>query len=244
MEAGAQHAPTAYIDEAGDEGFVFGSPGLGSSDWFVLAALVMPGGHDAEVVHVARRAREALGRGKDDPLHFRKLVHAKRRPWLRAVAQLPAQVAAVAVDKRRLTKVTEFQGGSRLYFKAVDILAAELSSLARQSLSDPAPPRPLRMVFSNRESLPTARLAFHIAGWRQRAPDGVNGLLIDPAAVRSRPARQVAGLQVADAIASALFMSLNPNPYGDMETEYLELLSPLRKPGLHPWPRIWPPGVD
>lgn len=241
MERNTQLASVAYIDEAGDEGFAFGPQGFGSSDWFVLAAIVLPGNQELEVVGAVKRTRESLGRGKDDPLHFRKLVHAKRRPWLRTLASLPARIAAVAIDKQRLVPAESFQGRARLYFKAVELLAAEISSLAAAAPAGSAVNGPLQMVFSNRESLSQHRLASHLFDLRRAGAPGINWEILDPAALKARPHRQVAGLQVADAVASALFMSLNRNAYGDKEAEYLELLSPLRTDGHHPWPLVWPP---
>lgn len=40
----------AYVDESGDEGFVFNSDGSGSSRWFVLSAVVIRKSNDLQMV--------------------------------------------------------------------------------------------------------------------------------------------------------------------------------------------------
>lgn len=52
-----KHKPTfiAYVDESGDEGFSFGR---GSSDWFVLAAVITKQNNDLETVKLVDRVRE------------------------------------------------------------------------------------------------------------------------------------------------------------------------------------------
>ncbi len=48
---------TAYIDESGDEGFVFLPGEKGSSRWLVLAAMVFRKSKDLEAVRVTREVR-------------------------------------------------------------------------------------------------------------------------------------------------------------------------------------------
>jgi len=50
--------------------------------------------------------------------------------------------------------------------------------------------------------------------------------VIDPAHIRPVEHSQLAGLQVADAVASSLFAAVNPNRYGDTEDRYARLIFP------------------
>ena len=43
---------TVYIDESGDEGFVFHPNEKGSSRWLVLSAVVFRKGNDLDAVHL------------------------------------------------------------------------------------------------------------------------------------------------------------------------------------------------
>ena len=65
-----------------------------------------------------------------------------------------------------------------------------------------------------------------------------------PPATRAVEHSQLAGLQVADAVASSLYAATNPNPFGDTEDKYARLLLPacyrhkgaLLGYGLNFWP--------
>jgi len=50
----------AYIDESGDEGFVFRQDGSGSSRWFVISALVTRIKNDSQVVNCLKETRKLL----------------------------------------------------------------------------------------------------------------------------------------------------------------------------------------
>ena len=55
-----------YIDEAGDEGFVFNQQApLGSSRWFIIAGIIVRQEDDLEVSHCIDRVRQRLGWGID-----------------------------------------------------------------------------------------------------------------------------------------------------------------------------------
>src|SRR5438067_36753 len=74
----------AYIDESGDEGFKFGA---GSSDWFVLAAVVVRAADDLAQVKLIDEVRDRLNQDRKPeyrippkkPIHFRDLKHEPRK---------------------------------------------------------------------------------------------------------------------------------------------------------------------
>ena len=74
-----------YIDESGDEGFVFNSDGSGSSRWFVLSAVVTRRFKDLQMVECLRETRRVLGKAPKSPLHFSELKHEQRVPYIRRV---------------------------------------------------------------------------------------------------------------------------------------------------------------
>ena len=80
---------TAYIDESGDEGFVFLSGERGSSRWLVLSAVVFRKSKDSEAVRVMREVRALLGKDPKNALHFREMKHEHRLPYVRALAAAP-----------------------------------------------------------------------------------------------------------------------------------------------------------
>jgi len=62
-----------YIDESGDEGFSFGA---GSSDWFILSAVITRKADDLDTVKLVDAVRTRLEKPFRKPLHFRDLRHA------------------------------------------------------------------------------------------------------------------------------------------------------------------------
>jgi hypothetical protein len=50
----------AYVDESGDEGFVFNPDGSGSSRWFVLSAAVIRQTNDLQMVSCLKGKRDVL----------------------------------------------------------------------------------------------------------------------------------------------------------------------------------------
>lgn len=69
-----------YIDESGDEGVKFAD---GSSEWFVLSAVITRRATDLETVKLVDDVRQALGKPDKKPLHFRDLRHEHRLRYCR-----------------------------------------------------------------------------------------------------------------------------------------------------------------
>ena len=69
-----------YIDESGDEGFVFNPDGSGSSRWFVISAVVFRKANDLQSVACLKEVRGLLGKPPKYPLHFADLKHEQRVP--------------------------------------------------------------------------------------------------------------------------------------------------------------------
>lgn len=57
----------AYVDESGDEGFVFSPAGTGSSRWFVLPAAVIRQTNDLKMVDCLKSVRNLLGKPLKTP---------------------------------------------------------------------------------------------------------------------------------------------------------------------------------
>ena len=67
-----------YIDESGDEGFVFNGDGSGSSRWLVLSAAVIRKANDLRMVSCLKEVREVLGKppksyGETEPAYLPRL---------------------------------------------------------------------------------------------------------------------------------------------------------------------------
>ena len=70
-----------YVDESGCEGFRFGE---GSSDWFVLAAVVTRQSSDDDVTAVVEEVKKELLWSPGKALHWKKLRHLEKKQIGRA----------------------------------------------------------------------------------------------------------------------------------------------------------------
>jgi len=92
----------AYVDESGDEGFVdVSSAGVGSSEWFVVAAAVFPATLEVQMSASIDVLRLVLNRPNHSfvPIHFRNLHPGEKGRLTKFLATTSFRFAAVAAWK-------------------------------------------------------------------------------------------------------------------------------------------------
>ena len=102
----------AYIDEAGDEGFKFDK---GSSEWFVLGAVILRRASEMPEIKLIDDVRTRLNRGRPadrqfpakKALHFRDLQHDVRKYYAARIAMASLTTAVVLIKKRDLLSGNE-----------------------------------------------------------------------------------------------------------------------------------------
>ena len=85
------------------------------------------------------------------------------------------------------------------------------------------------IIFSNRSQMSYNDLRDYLRKLRDDSNEltvNVDWSVVDPGFIRAVEHSQMAGLQVADAVASSLYAAVNPNQYGDTENKYAQLLLP------------------
>jgi hypothetical protein len=213
-----------YIDESGDEGFAFGS---GSSEWFVLSAVVTLKAEDLQTVKLVDRVRQRLGRPEHKPLHFRDLRHEHRLPFIAEISRAPLRVVTLLVHKPSLPKPEELRQGSLLYFRSVHDLLERVGMLCRggrlRSGDGSA-----EVVFSNRSGMSYEDLI------ESMRTDRFEGTPIRHDQIHTHSAGRRTGLQIADAVASGFFKAVEPSEYGHTEDRYARMLKTVlyRKEGV------------
>ncbi len=219
----------AYVDESGDEGFKFLPNEQGSSRWFVLSALVVRKENDLQVVQLARQAREILKKEPKKPLHFRELRHEQRVPLARLIGSAPVRTVNVLVHKPSIPEPEIFQHQAyALYRYATRLLVERVSWLCRDAKRTGRGTGAVEMVFSNRSAMSYDDLRGYLLKLRDDGAERdvrVDWGVIDPLKIRAINHDQLAGLQLADAVASGVFFSVHRNPYGEVEDRYLRLLA-------------------
>lgn len=140
-----------YIDESGDEGFNFGG---GSTEWFVLSAVITRKAEDVQIVKLVDDVRVRLGREPKKPLHFRDIRHEHRLPYLDAIARADLRVIVLLIHKPSTREPQTFQARYRLYFSAVRSLLERVCWYCRdQWMSGDDGDGSADIVFSNRSDL-------------------------------------------------------------------------------------------
>lgn len=223
----------AYIDESGDEGFRFGE---GSSDWFVLAAVILRRSTDREMLKLIDEVRDRINEHRKPehrmppkkPLHFRNLKHEPRKYFVGQLGQADLRTACVMIHKPALTSPENFNTKSRLYFYMVRMLVERISWYCRDNRrKDNDGDGSVRLVFSNRASLDYEALRDYLKyleNNRIALDYRADVKVIRPDEMETYTHGRRVGLQLADAVASSFFYAVEPNAFGQTEDGYARLL--------------------
>ncbi|MCC5840516.1 MAG: DUF3800 domain-containing protein [Opitutales bacterium] len=254
MDLVKQASFRAYIDESGDEGFVFREDGSGSSRWFVISALVIRTKNDHQVVGCLKDTRKLLGKPPKHPLHFVDLRHEQRVPYVRRVGQLPARTISVLIHKPSILEPEIFQNEKfRLYRYATRLLLERVSWLCRDHRIAEEGDGTCDLLFSNRSIMSYKDMRDYLRHLLNRSGDQPEEVQIDTSVIRPDDIRAVehsklAGLQAADAVASSMHFAVRKNRYDETEPAYAKLLRKtiykhkghLEGYGLKTWPDALP----
>lgn len=218
----------AYIDESGDEGFKFREDGSGSSRWFILSAVVVRKINDLQMVVGAKRAREVLKFEPKRQIHFCNLRHEQRVPVARIIGNLPVKTVSILIHKPSIADPENFQQDAySLYRYASRLLLERISWLCRDNRKKNDGDGRVQLIYSNRSAMSYEDLRAYLSQLRHK-PNGqtvnIDWDVIDENMVRAVNHDKMAGLQLADVVASSIYQAVNPNKYGDTETKYLEML--------------------
>jgi hypothetical protein len=213
-----------YIDESGDEGFRFNA---GSSEWFVISAVIVRKVKDIETVKLIHDVRSLLNKPDKKPLHFRDMKHEQRLPFINRIITAPLRTVTVLVHKPSLKEPEKFQERYRLYFYTVRYLFERVSWFCRDHKTNhDAGDGSAQIVFSNRSGMSYDELKLYF-----KTLQGQTGLdvridwsVIKPEQIISFTAGKRMGLQIADAIASSFFYSVQSTKYGFTEDRYARML--------------------
>ncbi|CAG9268310.1 conserved hypothetical protein [Paraburkholderia unamae] len=216
-----------YIDESGDEGFKFLPNEQGSSRWFVLSAVVVRTERDLQLVQLAKDVRALLHKEPKHALHFRFLKHEQRMPFARRIGEAPIRHIHVLVHKPSIADPENFQQEKfSLYRYATRLLLERVSWLCRDHYrpGDAGDGR-AELIFSNRSAMSYADLREYLRRLQALPEVRIHWDSVDPDAVRAVAHEQLAGLQIADAVATGAFYAVHRSVYGETEEGYLRLMA-------------------
>lgn len=236
-----------YVDESGDEGFAFNT---GSSEWFVLSAVITLRTTDLATVKLVDEVRSILEWPPKKPLHFRKLKHHQRVPFINLIASAHLKTISILVHKPSIKDPSRFQERYRLYFYAARLLFERVSWYCRDLTPPPAEgDGSAEIIFSNRAGMSYRELCDYIDHLKANSEQfsvAIDWAVIDSTKIVAfTPGRQM-GLQIADAVASGLFYAVERR-YGYTEERYVCMLKPAiynrRSNYISYGLKFWPPEV-
>ena len=234
----SEHSFTVFVDESGDEGFTFRDyPNKGSSDWFIVSAVVTSALHQTEIITLAASIRSALNMPEKTLLHWKDLPHERRVRVYSDLIKANVWFASVLVNKKEITDVATFkQGRGRLYYYAVRLLLERISWLCRDIAKQKSLPNPkAKVIFEHKKRLKHEDMVDYVAllqsigpqdGWIAATQEDVriDWNVIDPSRIETAQKHHYAGLQFADMVASGNKAALESGPYGMTEHRYAKIL--------------------
>lgn len=229
----------AYIDESGDDGLKRVKPldPDGSSEWFVLSAVVVRSSNEKGV---GRWQREILGRfnhTQRHDIHYRKLIPAKRRIAVETIADKPLRLFTVMSNKKNLKgyknpnpmpeKNYLYWWITRLLLERVTQFCMKASPVLYGEL------RPIKFIFSLRGGMSYDRLITYLDLLKLetetdnlKLPGIVHWVVVDLKQIFPIAHKNEAGLQLADIVAGAFYEAVCMDGVRPCNPAFAELLIP------------------
>ncbi len=204
-----------------------GTDSSGSSRWFVLSAAVIRKVNDSQMVSCLKDVRKVLGKLPKTPLHFVDLKHEQRVPYIRRVGELPIRTVNVLVHKPLITEPEKFQNTKYLLYRyTTRMLLERVSWLCRDHRQASEGDGFAEIIFSNRSNMSYDDIRDYLQLLIRQHGDNPQKVQIDPMVIdigriRSVEHSKLAGLQVADAVASGFHFAVKVNRYGETEMSYV-----------------------
>lgn len=218
----------AYIDESGDEGFVFKPfPERASSQWFVLSALMIPTHMDIAEVKRLHQTIGPIEANRGSPIHFHKLPHEQRVTICAAIGASNFKTISICVDKPRIQNAS-FANGYALYFYATRYLMERVSWLARDKMAEIGNKGDgrVKFIFSNRSRMSYDDLRDYVAKLKLRDDVTIHWPAVDRDLITTKTHKDLVGLRAVDCVASGIRFGLELSAYGFCEDRYVRLLAP------------------
>ena len=205
-----------YIDEAGDRGMK-----ATSSDYFVVAAVLVADDQDAPSRQHLSELKVRLGRATQDELQFSKLSHIQRRAACVRIAQMPVgAITSVILCKRHLA-TSHLSTPDGMYLYSIRLLLERVSWFCETASATGALP-----TFAHVKRFPYQKLGDYRQRLEARNDVEIRWSLFDGHAWRINYPSKIELLQVADNAASAIYHAVQPDEFGEVEAQYAKALRP------------------
>jgi Protein of unknown function (DUF3800) len=211
-----------YIDEAGDRGRA-----SGSSEHFVVSAVVVRDENDAAVREQLNTSKALLGFQPETVLHFRKLSHSKKVKICQEIGGFSVGcIISTVVCKRRLepfasSGLSYLSNPDPLYLWAVRLVLERISWFVRDDGGGSALVTFAHLTRFKAKNLHNYRKAL------RHSETSIHWSSFSNHPFRINAPDKIHLLQVADCTASAVFKAVEKDPFGITERRYLAELRPV-----------------
>ena len=225
-------ALSMFIDEAGDPGVRDGLRYRSSRhEWMCVSAVVVRTSRDAELVNWIKLLRAAANSTQAGMLHYARIHRGRRLPVCQAMSTLPCKAFTVASHKSNLReyinpRLQKMIDGGTFYNWCLRLLLERVTAWAAQWQRDElGKAEPIRAVFGERghdwqhffKYVDTLEMQSRHGTLFLKGP-GLESELLDRTEWTVERAETVAGVQLADVVASAFFQAANSaSPSHDLE---------------------------
>jgi Protein of unknown function (DUF3800) len=235
----------AYIDESGDPGIRGVHPIAqgGASEWFSLGAVVIQSPKKAEPVMWVKDIHAAI-RTKRVDLHFKHMKLGQQILTCQSIAKLPVRCFALVSNKKNMSGYANAKaeaargasGNETFYnFCARILLERTTDFVLAHSMQQHGKPKHLHVIFSERGGVRYSQTIAYLDLLVNQARSKTTFLnrreikwqVMHPQLITSAPHGKVAGLQLADSVASAFCYAADaahPRPH---DTSQAEALAPV-----------------
>jgi len=223
-----------YIDEAGDIGTKEVRPVApkGSSEWFVLGAVVISAESERSCPIWVRDILKVIGSTQRADIHFQKLEDWKRRLACATLAKKPVRCFAVCSNKRSLVsyrnaRVEVMRNKDWFYASMTRYLLERVTRfVAEHSKKRYGQIRKAKIVYADRNGINVGQMTAYYEKLKEQTRSGrmvlTRGNLVwdvyHPLLLKRGKADAIAGLQCADLVASAFFKACDHYHTGGCNT--------------------------
>ena len=195
----------------------------------MLSAAVFRRSNEGTAVSALKTARMQLGWADGKPFHFSAMKHDQRLALLSEVAKLGFRTVSIISYKPDIPDPERFQANKWLLYRYLTRLLIErVSWLCRDSHRPDDGDGTVEMIFSDRAAMSYEDIRSYIKRLEQQANAGaginIHWPAVDISKLRAVSHSKLAGLQIADAVATSYFYAVRLGRYGVADPSYMRML--------------------
>lgn len=221
------HSYVAYIDESGDDGLTkYREPRAhgGSSQFLTICACIIRTSYETDAVSWRDEIKVGSGsKTQGRSIHFTDLNHSQRRYACQCISGKPLRFISATAHKPSLQSEV-YQAKNRLYFYIARHVIERISWFCRDM-------RPkvregdgrVRIVFSRRGGMSYPDFIEYLNLLKDQETS-IYWPVIDLSGIEAQDHSRLAGLQLADCGAKSMADAFEPDKFGNVERQYLEIL--------------------